>query len=57
MREMVKFDRATTERLRKAYTAAVEAKLEVFNFDGRDLYVPYAKYLIEYLDNVLAPQA
>lgn len=48
-----RFDRARRDRLRKAYDAAVAAKQEQFNFEGNDLLVAYAKYLLEYLDSRL----
>lgn len=37
-------------RFKKAYHEAVDAGQEVFQFDGSDVPVSYAKYLIEYLD-------
>lgn len=53
MSRNMEFDIATRERLRKAYQAAVDAKQEVFTFEGHDLVTAYAKYLLEYLDDVL----
>lgn len=35
--------------LKKAYAQAVEAKQASFKFEGNELLVPFAKYLIEYL--------
>jgi hypothetical protein len=35
--------------LRRAYTHAVETKQEVFIFEGHEILVKYAKYLLEYL--------
>lgn len=44
------FDEARYKRVKKAYQAAVEAKQEVFKFDGGDLLTQFAKYLVEFLD-------
>lgn len=49
----VSFDRPTRDRLRKAYDAAVAAGVEAFTFEGREYFVSYAKYLLEFLDQVL----
>jgi hypothetical protein len=35
--------------LKKAYAKALEAKQASFKFEGNELLVPFAKYLIEYL--------
>ena len=47
------FDADALKRLDVAYTQAVNDGKEVFSFDGHELFVPYAKYLIEYLEKVL----
>ena len=49
MSEAIVFDKAKLEALRVAYLAAVEAKEEIFTFEGHELLTAYAKYLIEYL--------
>jgi hypothetical protein len=49
----INFDIPMRERLRKAYAAAVEAKQEVFTFEGHEFVTWYAKYLLQYLDAVL----
>jgi hypothetical protein len=38
------------ERLKVAYKDAVARGMEVFVFEGNDLYTGYAKYLIQYLE-------
>lgn len=45
-----RFDHARRDRLRKEYEAAVAAGKDRFTFDGHELLVTYAKYLLEYLD-------
>jgi len=52
---MVKFDRDKRERLRKHYEQAVKEQKISFTFDGHELLVSYAKYLLEYLDMRLGP--
>ena len=47
------FDAETRERLRQDYDAAVDEGKDSFMFNGTELIVGYAKYLIEYLDMVL----
>ena len=47
------FDRAKLEKLKGAYRKALAAKEEMFTFEGDEYLVTYAKYLIEYLENVL----
>jgi hypothetical protein len=54
-RSMVEFDRDKRERLRKHYEQAKKEQKESFMFDGRELLVSYAKYLLEYLDMRLGP--
>jgi hypothetical protein len=49
----ITWDRAKRDQLRKAYNAALAAGKEVFQFEGHDLLVSYAKYLLEYLDSRL----
>lgn len=44
------WDRAKLKRFRRAYK---NAKTEVFEFEGAEFVVGYAKYLIEYLDGLL----
>ncbi len=39
------------EQLREAYDEAVANDQEQFNFQGIDMYTPYVKYLLEYLEN------
>ena len=52
----VQFDRPTLARLKRAYNKACEAKLDSFVFEGHELLVAYAKYLIEYLEDRFNPQ-
>lgn len=40
----------THAALKLAYTKAVEEKVESFMFQGAEILVSYAKYLLEYLD-------
>ena len=47
-------DRKVLNELRVAYNDALTDKVDQFNFRGHDLIVPYAKYLIEYLDTRIA---
>lgn len=47
------FNRKRRDALREAYEAAVVAKLDRFEFEDRMYLVSYARYLLEYLDNVL----
>ena len=42
------------ERLRLAYQTAKDNNSKSFIFDGHELVTGYAKYLLEYLDMVLA---
>lgn len=50
---MQRFDAARRDRLRQEYDAAVLAGRDRFMFDGHELLVDYAKYLLEYLDSTL----
>jgi hypothetical protein len=49
----VTFNRAKREQLRQAYENAVSKQLESFTFDGREYLTAYAKYVLQYLDEVL----
>jgi hypothetical protein len=46
----INFDATNKEELRRAYQEAVSAGEESFYFDGSEILVSYAKYLLEYLD-------
>jgi hypothetical protein len=50
----VEFNAARRELLRKAYNDAVESEQKVFTFDGNEYLTAYAKYMLEYLDMVIA---
>ncbi len=53
--ELVTFDRPTLERFKTAYNKArLHPLTDVFEFDGKQYVLGYAKYLIEYLDERLA---
>lgn len=53
-RPVINWTRPMLERFKVAYAEAAKAgKDAVFNFDGHDFVVGYAKYLIEYLDGNL----
>lgn len=49
-RPKIVFDIPKRDRLRKAYSDAVEQKLDQFTFEGHEYVTGYAKYLLEYLD-------
>ena len=58
--ESITWDRPTLSRFRTAYQTALRVaedptRSDEFTFDGHLFYVPFAKYLIAYLDSVLAP--
>jgi hypothetical protein len=39
------------KKLKELYAKAVKDGVEIFKFQGNDLLVTYAKYLIEHLDS------
>lgn len=49
----IQFTRVKFKALKRAYQKAVDDELEMFQFEGHDLLVSYAKYLIEYLEKEL----
>jgi len=51
--DTIKFTPEKVISLKKEYKKAVDSNQETFMFDGKELVVGYAKYLIEYLDSVL----
>lgn len=51
-KDEVDFTPEKVEALRKAYQEAVKAGKDVFVFEGHDVYTPYGKYLLEYLDGL-----
>lgn len=53
MVDEIKFDRKKRDELRKLYDEAVKAHKDKFTFEGHEILVAYAKYLLEYLDSVL----
>lgn len=38
--------------LKALYKIAVKSGQDVFSYKGKDIYVPYCKYLIEYLEGL-----
>lgn len=46
----------TIKDLRHAYYKALEGKQETFTIEEYDFFIPYAKYLLEYLDNLNVPE-
>jgi len=50
---MIEFDKARLKRLKTAYDLTIEKKQKSFIFEGRELLVSYAKYMIEYLEGRL----
>lgn len=47
------FTKEKLSELKKQYNVVIENNLEVFIFDGSELLVSYAKYLIQYLETQL----
>ena len=47
------FTKEKLSELKNQYNVAIENNLEVFIFDGSELLVSYAKYLIQYLETQL----
>ena len=50
----IEWTRGKLDRLRAAREAALRDHLAVFDFDGYDIHVDYAKYLIEFLARAFA---
>lgn len=48
----ITFTKVKADKLRKAYAKAVKEGRAQFKFEGHELLVSYAKYLIEYLTSV-----
>lgn len=46
----INFTRQKKEALRHAYNAAVKSGSETFMFEGHEIVVGYAKYLLMFLD-------
>ena len=53
MAGVLNLSKADLERLKTAYRRAVDAGETQFTFDGHELVVSYAKYLIEYVEGQL----
>lgn len=53
MAGVLRLSKADLERLKTAYRSAVDAGETQFTFDGHELVVSYAKYLIEYVEGQL----
>lgn len=41
------------QRFKKDYDAATKSDKDTFTFEDQEFYVPYAAYLIEYLEGIL----
>lgn len=46
-------NREVVAEFKRQYLAAVAAKRDVFLYDGQEVFVPFAKYLVEYAESVL----
>lgn len=53
MTDKITFDAPMLRRLKRAYEIAVGLNQDRFHFEGHEYFVPYAKYLIEYLEEHL----
>ena len=51
---LVEFDRKKYNKLRMAYNQALAKEKDEFKFQGLEYVTPYAKYLLEYLDDHLS---
>jgi hypothetical protein len=51
--DKIQFDLSTLNELKKAYIVAIQNKQKTFMFKDHEFLVDYAKYLIQYLHNVL----
>ena len=50
MNNFISFDEPKVKALRKAHDLAVEQGRTTFTFEGTELLVSYAKYLLEFLE-------
>ena len=50
---MVSWDRNKFKKLKRTYNKARKASEDVFEFEGNQLDINYAKYLLMYLDKAL----
>ncbi len=48
--DTIQLTEQSLKQLKKQYDKAIEDKQEVFTFQGHELLVSYAKYLIEYAE-------
>jgi len=48
--QTIDVDMPTYQRLKEAYEQAIKDKKKIFVFDGGELLVDYAKYLLQYLE-------
>lgn len=49
----IEFTPEKVARLRQSIESAERQGEKTFSFEGHELYVPYAKYLLEYIEKVL----
>lgn len=50
---MISFDKNKYNKLLKSYHRAKDSGVETFEFEGHEIVVGYAKYLLEYLETRL----
>lgn len=53
MSDSIEFTAEKLERLREAFEKAIKEEKDIFEFEGNQIYVSYAKYLIQYLKQKL----
>jgi len=53
MDKTITINPTTYKKLKKAYSKAVAEKKTQFTYEGNELLVAYAKYLLQYMESVL----
>lgn len=44
-------NREAMAEFKRQYLAAVAAKIDVFDYQGQEVFVPFAKYLVEFAES------
>lgn len=48
-------ERAAMERFKREYEMALQRKDEQFKFDGQDVLVAFARYVLQYAESEMGP--
>lgn len=50
-----RFTKEMARDFKRYYRAALKSKAETFQWQGKEVYVDYAKYVLQYAEHIMGP--